>query len=69
MTESIFRIENPVLRVKDLSVSYEKGITAIRDINTDIERKAITAIMGPSGCGKSTLLRAFNRMHELYPSI
>jgi phosphate transport system ATP-binding protein len=25
--------------------------------------------MGPSGCGKSTLLRAFNRMHELYPSI
>jgi phosphate transport system ATP-binding protein len=69
MTRALFRIDNPVLRVKDLSVSYEKGKTAVRDINTDIERKAITAIMGPSGCGKSTLLRAFNRMHELYPNI
>lgn len=69
MTEPLFRIDNPVLRVKDLSVSYEKGKAAVRDINTDIERKAITAIMGPSGCGKSTLLRAFNRMHELYPNI
>lgn len=69
MTEPLFRIDNPVLRVKDLSVLYEKGKAAVRDINTDIERKAITAIMGPSGCGKSTLLRAFNRMHELYPYI
>lgn len=69
MTEPIFIIDNPVLRVRDLSVSYEKGKTAVREINTDIERKAITAIMGPSGCGKSTLLRAFNRMHELYPNI
>lgn len=69
MTEPIFIVDNPVLRVRDLSVSYEKGKTAVREINTDIERRAITAIMGPSGCGKSTLLRAFNRMHELYPTI
>lgn len=69
MTEALFRIDNPVLRVRDLSISYEKSKTAVRDINTDIERKAITAIMGPSGCGKSTLLRSFNRMHELYPDI
>ena len=69
MTETLISIENPVLKVRDLSVSYEAGKTAVRDINADIERKAITAIMGPSGCGKSTLLRAFNRMHELYPNI
>ena len=69
MTEALFRSDNPVLRVRDLSVAYEKGKTAVREINTDIERKAKTAIMGPSGCGKSTLLRAFNRMHELYPDI
>ncbi|MGB8489650.1 MAG: phosphate ABC transporter ATP-binding protein PstB [Bacteroidales bacterium] len=62
-------IANPILKVRNLSISYEPGKTAIRDINTDIESKAITAIMGPSGCGKSTLLRAFNRMHELYPNI
>jgi phosphate transport system ATP-binding protein len=61
--------ENPVLKIRDLSVSYEIGKTAVRNINAEIGRKSITAIMGPSGCGKSTLLRSFNRMHELYPGI
>lgn len=69
MTETLINIDNPVLKVKDLSVSYETGNQAVKTVSTDIERKAITAIMGPSGCGKSTLLRSFNRMHELYPSI
>ena len=69
MTETSIIIDNPILKVKDLSISYEKGKPAVKQVNTDIEEKAITAIMGPSGCGKSTLLRAFNRMHELYPNI
>ena len=69
MTEIKSKINDPVLKVRNLSVSYEEGKQAVRSVNTDIERNAITAIMGPSGCGKSTLLRAFNRMHELYPSI
>jgi phosphate transport system ATP-binding protein len=69
MTEIVANINDPVLKVRNLSVSYEEGKQAVKSVNTDIERKAITAIMGPSGCGKSTLLRAFNRMHELYPSI
>jgi phosphate transport system ATP-binding protein len=69
MTETLITTENPVLKVRDLSISYEVGKYAVKDINADIESKAITAIMGPSGCGKSTLLRAFNRMHELYPNI
>jgi len=69
MTETLIKPDNPVLKVRDLSISYEVGKFAVKDINADIESKAITAIMGPSGCGKSTLLRAFNRMHELYPDI
>jgi phosphate transport system ATP-binding protein len=69
MTETLIKIEDPVLKVRNLSVSYEAGKNAVSGINTDIARKSITAIMGPSGCGKSTLLRAFNRMHELYPGI
>ena len=69
MTETLIKTDNPVLKVRDLSISYEAGKYAVKDINADIESKAITAIMGPSGCGKSTLLRAFNRMHELYPNI
>lgn len=69
MTETLIKTDNPVLKVRDLSISYEAGKFAVKDINADVESKAITAIMGPSGCGKSTLLRAFNRMHELYPNI
>ncbi len=69
MTDATTITDNPVLKVKDLSIAYEAGKYAVKVINADIESKAITAIMGPSGCGKSTLLRAFNKMHELYPNI
>lgn len=69
MTGTTMTFDKPVLKIKDLSVSYEAGKAAVRNINAEIGREAITAIMGPSGCGKSTLLRAFNRMHELYPGI
>jgi phosphate transport system ATP-binding protein len=61
--------DNPVLTIEDLSISYETGKYAVKNVSASIRRHAITAIMGPSGCGKSTLLRAINRMHELYPSI
>jgi phosphate transport system ATP-binding protein len=69
MIESLTITGNPVLKIRNLSIAYEPGKYAIKEVNADIESKSITAIMGPSGCGKSTLLRAFNRMHELYPNI
>jgi phosphate transport system ATP-binding protein len=54
-----------VLKVKDLNIYYG-DFRAVSDVNLNIERNKITAIIGPSGCGKSTLLRAFNRMNELF---
>ena len=69
MDDKILHINNPVLSIRDLSVSYGKDKSAVTDVTADVKQKAITAIMGPSGCGKSTLLRAINRMHELYPNI
>lgn len=62
-------ITNPILQLKDVSISYTPGKNAVESVSADITEKQITAIMGPSGCGKSTLLRAINRMHELYPDI
>ena len=62
-------IENPILQLKDVCISYTPGKNAVNGVNVKIEKNNITAIMGPSGCGKSTLLRAINRMHELYPDI
>ncbi len=62
-------IKDPVLRLKDVCISYTAGTMAVKHVSADIEKNSITAIMGPSGCGKSTLLRAINRMHELYKNI
>jgi phosphate transport system ATP-binding protein len=47
---------------------YYGSFRAVRDIELQIHRNEITAIIGPSGCGKSTLLRSFNRMNDLVES-
>jgi phosphate transport system ATP-binding protein len=39
----------------------------LEDVNLDMERSQVTALIGPSGCGKSTFLRILNRMHEVVP--
>ncbi len=56
-----------VFELRDLSCFYG-SFRAVRDIDLEIERNRITAIIGPSGCGKSTLLRSLNRMNDLIPS-
>ena len=40
---------------------------AVYDLNMQIKKNKVTAIIGPSGCGKSTALRTFNRMNDLIP--
>ena len=57
-----------VFDVDDLSVSYG-GPPAVRDVNLDVYRNMITAVIGPSGCGKSTFLRCLNRMNDLVPGV
>ncbi len=60
--------QNPaVLRTRELQVWYGSSL-AVKDVNIEIPRHKITALIGPSGCGKSTLLRCFNRMNDLIPS-
>lgn len=53
-----------VMTVEDLS-AYYGSFKALKDVNMNIERNKITALIGPSGCGKSTYLRCLNRMHEV----
>jgi phosphate transport system ATP-binding protein len=51
------------IRARNLSVSYS-GKVAVHDVNIDIRRNGVTALIGPSGCGKSTFLRSLNRMND-----
>jgi len=57
-------VNNNILNLKDLNVYYG-DFRAVKDINLDIPKNKITALIGPSGCGKSTVLRSINRMNDL----
>jgi phospholipid/cholesterol/gamma-HCH transport system ATP-binding protein len=48
--------ERPVVTVRGLSFRYGDRIV-FRNVDLDIPRGKVTAIMGPSGTGKTTLLR------------
>jgi phosphate transport system ATP-binding protein len=61
-------IENPILRIEDLSLWYGEK-KALNDISLNIPEKQITAFIGPSGCGKSTLLRCINRLNDLIDGV
>ncbi len=53
-----------VFDIDDLSVFYG-SFRAVRNVNLDIRKNEITALIGPSGCGKTTVLRCLNRMNDL----
>lgn len=57
-------MENVIFDVNHLNLFYGEK-QALIDLNMQIEKNAITALIGPSGCGKSTFLRCLNRMNDL----
>ena len=57
----------PIFKLNKLNLFYD-AFRALQDIDMEIRRYSITALIGPSGCGKSSLLRCFNRMNDLIPS-
>jgi ABC-2 type transport system ATP-binding protein len=46
----------PILRIKGLTKTYPGGLTALRDIDLEIEAGEIFALLGPNGAGKTTLI-------------
>ena len=56
--------DSTVISVKGLNVYYE-DFQAVKDVDMEIKRESVTALIGPSGCGKSTYLRCLNRMNDL----
>ncbi|MGL4909705.1 MAG: phosphate ABC transporter ATP-binding protein PstB [Cetobacterium sp.] len=56
------------ISVKDFNFYYG-DFKALKNINMDILKNKVTALIGPSGCGKSTFLRSINRMNDLISGV
>lgn len=54
-----------MIKFEHVNKTYPNGVTALHDINLDIEQGEFVAIIGLSGAGKSTLIRCINRMHPI----
>lgn len=59
--------DNIKIKIEDLNLFYGE-FHALKNINLDIEKNKITALIGPSGCGKSSFLKTINRMNDLVES-
>ncbi len=55
--------DDPFMTARDVNVYYGDN-HAIRNVNLEIGKKEVIALIGPSGCGKSTFLRCLNRMND-----
>src|SRR5882757_2163279 len=62
-----YTVEDAVFSCRDVNVFYGSK-HALRNVNIDVARKQVLAMIGPSGCGKSTFLRCLNRMNDTIPT-
>jgi len=64
---SIKTSKDVVMSVKDCNVFYGED-QALKNINLEVGKSEVIALIGPSGCGKSTFLRCLNRLNDTIDS-
>ncbi|MDA5193613.1 phosphate ABC transporter ATP-binding protein PstB [Govanella unica] len=62
-TEAAARTRISKMTASGVNVFYGEA-QALHDVNLEIFKDEVTALIGPSGCGKSTFLRCLNRMND-----
>jgi phosphate transport system ATP-binding protein len=64
---SVKTSKDVVMSVKDCNVFYDEN-QALKNINLEVGKSEVIALIGPSGCGKSTFLRCLNRLNDTIDS-
>jgi phosphate transport system ATP-binding protein len=59
-------MESTIIKAVEFSAWFGDN-KAVKQVNMEIPKNNVVAVMGPSGCGKTTFLRCINRLHELTP--
>ena len=52
-----------IIKVENMTKAFGKDVV-LENINTEINKGDIIAIIGPSGCGKSTFIRTLNLLEQ-----
>jgi manganese/zinc/iron transport system ATP- binding protein len=60
----IVQVENPVVEVHDLTVSYNRK-PVLWDVDLSIPQGSLVGIIGPNGAGKSTLIKSMMGLTSL----
>jgi len=68
LTDAAVLAAPPILFVEDLNLFYGEK-QALFNVDLQVSRNTVMALIGPSGCGKSTLLRCINRMNDLIDNV
>lgn len=53
---------NPILRMSDIEVCYDRVIHVLHGLNLEVPEKGIVALLGANGAGKSTTLKAISNL-------
>jgi putative ABC transport system ATP-binding protein len=58
----VSRSAEAIVTLRGVGRDYAGGVTALRDVDLDIERGELVAIVGPSGSGKTTMLNVMGTL-------
>ena len=50
-------VDDPAIELRGVCKTYPGGLKALENINVELIRGELTALLGPSGCGKTTMLK------------
>ncbi len=56
---------NGTVQLQDVTFAYNEGTNILNNINIDVERGKMIALVGPTGSGKTTVMNLMNRFYDV----